>query len=110
MVGKKGSNKRGGGTAKESATAAKEVQEENRLPATIRSAVVFSVVTVFYAVQRRWWMVAIFCSITAGFVTNALSQVNQDRPAAKRAFSYAYYFFFILSVALAVFGMVTRQF
>ena len=67
MVGKKGSNKRGGGTAKESATAAKEVQEESRLPATIRSAEVFSVVDL--AVQRVW-MVAIFVA-SGGIVTNA---------------------------------------
>jgi heme O synthase-like polyprenyltransferase len=109
-VGKKQSSKKGRGFANEPSKAPKKINDERVLPAAIRSAVVFAAVTVYYAIQSRWWMVAIFSSITLGFSTNALSHVYRNRPPAKRAFSYAYYFFFFLSVAMSIYGAITKRF
>jgi len=64
----------------------------------------------YYAYKAEWWMVAVFGSITLGFVMNALARANEENPSAKRAFAAAYYFFFLIAVGLALYGLFTKRF
>ena len=94
---------RGGNTGKAASA-------QSRLKAAIRNAVVFAVATLYYAYKAQWWMVAVFGSITMGFGTNALARANEENPSAKRAFAAAYYFFFLIAVGLALYGLFTKRF